>query len=219
MEKEWSDKNKRIQQLLKKETFKYGINELLELREILMKEMLSWREKLRVEDFSAIPFINSDGYHSKTIAYSLWHIFRIEDIVVHTLIKKDEQIFFMENYKERMNASIITTGNELAKEEIADFSKMLDISVLYEYICAVKTSTDKWLAEIDYSDIKTKFNDLDKGEIGKLNVVSNDKNAIWLIDYWCNKDVKGLIQMPLSRHWIMHIEASIRIKNKIQVNR
>ena len=218
MNKEWSEKNKRIQQLLKKATFKEGINELLTLREILMKEMLSWRDELRVEDFSAIPFINADGYHSKTIAYSLWHIFRIEDIVTHTLIKKDEQIFFRGNYKEKMNASIITTGNELVKEQIADFSKMLDINVLYEYICEVKASTDKWLTEIDYSDLKTKFNDLDRNEIGRLNVVSNDQNAIWLIEYWCNKNVKGLIQMPLSRHWIMHIEAAIRIKNKVQAN-
>lgn len=215
MNKEWSDKNKRVQQLLKKATLKEGINELLALREMLMKEMLSWRDKLSLEDFSAIPFINADGYHCKTIAYSLWHIFRIEDIVMHTLIKKDEQIFFMGNYKERMNASIITTGNELVKEQIADFSKVLDIDVLYEYICAVKMSTDKWLLEMNYSDLKTKFYDSDKKTIAQLNVVSKDENAIWLIEYWCNKDVKGLIQMPLSRHWIMHIEASLRIKDKI----
>ncbi|HCD4412319.1 TPA: phage head-tail adapter protein, partial [Enterococcus faecium] len=35
------------------------------------------------------------------------------------------------------------------------------------------------------------------------------------IDYWCNKDICGLIQMPFSRHWIMHTEACLRIKNKI----
>ncbi len=35
------------------------------------------------------------------------------------------------------------------------------------------------------------------------------------IDYWCNKDIRGLIQMPFSRHWIMHIEACLRIKKKI----
>lgn len=34
----------------------------------------------------AILFVNADGYHSKTIAYSLYHIFRIEDIVAHTVI-------------------------------------------------------------------------------------------------------------------------------------
>ena len=43
----------------------------------------------------------------------------------------------------------------------------------------------------------------------------NTIDAFWLIDYWCGKDVKGLIQMPFSRHWIMHIEAMCRIKNEL----
>ena len=42
-----------------------------------------------------------------------------------------------------------------------------------------------------------------------------EESAVWLIDYWCSKDISGLIKMPLSRHWIMHIEAANRIKEKI----
>ncbi|MDD6404400.1 MAG: phage head-tail adapter protein, partial [Clostridiales bacterium] len=55
----------------------------------------------------------------------------------------------------------------------------------------------------------------DKKRISELGVVSADESAVWLIDYWCSKDISGLIKMPLSRHWIMHIEASNRIKEKI----
>lgn len=51
----------------------------------------------------------------------------------------------------------------------------------------------------------------------KEDLRSEDENAIWLIDYWCGKGIRGLIQMPFSRHWIMHIEASLRIKNKIHI--
>lgn len=159
--------------------------------------------------------MNANGYHNKTIAYSLWHIFRIEDIVVHTLIKNDEQIFFAGDYQKKMNSPIITTGNELVREQISEFSQCLNVDVLYEYIIAVKESTDEWLKSIDFTELKRKFDDTDKSRIRKMNVVSTDERAIWLIDYWCNKDVKGLIKMPLSRHWIMHIEASIRIKNRI----
>ena len=54
-----------------------------------------------------------------------------------------------------------------------------------------------------------------RNHLESLNVVSSDKNAIWLIDYWCGKDIRGLIQMPFSRHWIMHIEACLRIKKKL----
>ena len=63
--------------------------------------------------------------------------------------------------------------------------------------------------------MKKKISEERKEHLKLLNVVSNDENAIWLIDYWCGKDIRGLIQMPFSRHWIMHIEASLRIKNKI----
>ena len=53
------------------------------------------------------------------------------------------------------------------------------------------------------------------GFVKSLNVVNDSEKAIWLIDYWCSKDIRGLIQMPFSRHWIMHTEACLRIKNKI----
>lgn len=80
--------------------------------------IISFKDELSREEFNAIPYINAEGYHSKTIAYSLWHIFRIEDIVAHTLIKGDEQIFFREGYQKKTNSPIITTGNELVKREI-----------------------------------------------------------------------------------------------------
>ena len=60
-----------------------------------------------------------------------------------------------------------------------------------------------------------KKDEADKARLRELQVVSTDENACWLIDYWCGKDIGGLLRMPFSRHWIMHIEASLRIKNKI----
>ena len=71
------------------------------------------------------------------------------------------------------------------------------------------------LKQLSYDELKRKISEKTKGYLESMNVVSNNENAIWLIDYWCNKDVRGLIQMPFSRHWIMHIEACLRIKNKI----
>ena len=50
----------------------------------------------------------------------------------------------------------------------------------------------------------------------KLPVCRNGKNAAWLVDYWCGKDFRGLVQMPFSRHWIMHIEAALRIAGKLR---
>ncbi len=216
MNKKWAEQNKTMQMKIKKgDTFKEGIGILFDLRNQLMQTLTMFYDELNREEFNAIPFINTDGYHNKTIAYSIWHIFRIEDIVAHTLIGKDEQIFFAGNYQEQIHSPIITTGNELVREQIADFSKQLNLKELYSYINEVKESTEKIIKSLSYEDLKKKITEDRKEYLKSLNVVSNDEKAVWLIDYWCNKDIRGLIQMPFSRHWIMHIEASLRIRDKI----
>ncbi|MBS6195504.1 MAG: phage head-tail adapter protein [Clostridiales bacterium] len=220
MNKEWSELNKTMQaQIKKKDTYKMGIDTLFDLRSQLMQTLVSFKEELCREDFNAIPFINADGYHSKTIAYSIWHIFRIEDIVAHTVINEDEQVFFAGNYQERIHSPIITTGNELMKQQIAEFSKKLNLEELYSYIFEVCESTEKMIERLSYDELKRKIPEERKGYLESLHVVNDSEKASWLIDYWCNKDIRGLIQMPFSRHWIMHIEACLRIKNKNFKNR
>lgn len=180
-----------------------------------MQTLVSFKEELCREAFNAIPFINADGYHCKTLAYSIWHIFRIEDIVAHTVINEDAQIFFAGNYQERINSPIITTGNELIKQQIADFSKQLNLEELYSYVFEVRESTEKMLERLSYDELKRKIPEERKEYLKSLNVVNQNEKAIWLIDYWCNKDIRGLIQMPFSRYWIMHTEACLRIKGKL----
>ena len=217
MNKEWSEQNKTMQSLIRKaDTFEEGKAVLFELRNDLMDTLLSFKTDFSREDFDAMPYMNADGYHCKNIAYSIWHVFRIEDIVAHTLVKGDEEILFSGNYQSRINSPIITTGNELVKEQISDFTKQLDIDELYSYVADVKKSTEDIIRGLTYGDLKLKVSDERKEILSSLGVVSTDENAVWLIDYWCKKDVRGLIQMPFSRHWIMHIEACQRIKGKLK---
>ena len=86
---------------------------------------------------------------------------------------------------------------------------------LYNYIIDVDRSTTEILKALTYQDSKERISDEKRRKLEALNVVSTDENAYWLIDYWCGKDVRGLLQMPFSRHWIMHIEACLRIRDKL----
>ena len=216
MNKDWSEKNKKMQTLIGKEaTFREGIDVLMELRDDLFQQIMSIVNAYPPEAFYQMPFAKAEGYHSKTLAYSIWHIFRIEDIVAHTVIMRDSQVLFTEDFLERTGSPIITTGNELKGEAIAAFSKQLDIKAVYEYCAAVKNSTEEMLKNLEYRDLKRKFTDEDKRRVAESRSVSTDEAAVWLIDYWCGKDIAGLIKMPFSRHWIMHIEAMCRIKNKL----
>ena len=216
MHKDWSDRNKMIQKMLGKETtYKEGIELLIEFRSELFEQITYIVNGYPREAFYQMPFAGANGYHSKTLAYSIWHIFRIEDIVAHTLIQGDEQILFSKGYREKIGCDIITTGNELKGEELAEFSKKLDVDSLYAYAKDVMLATNEILQKLDYQQIKRCFGDEDRNRLLKSHCVSLDENAVWLTDYWCNKDVRGLIKMPFCRHWIMHIEAMQRIKNKL----
>lgn len=95
MNREWSERNKAVQLQIKKEaTFSQGIETLLVLRQALMDELLRMKDERNRAEFSSMPFPNATGYHSKTIAYSIWHVFRIEDIVAHDLICRSAKNLF-----------------------------------------------------------------------------------------------------------------------------
>ena len=84
VKKQYNGKNKQVnyRQLEERKTRQIeivgeGINTLFDLRNQIMETLTSFNKELSREDFDAIPFINADGYHNKTIAYSIWHIFRM----------------------------------------------------------------------------------------------------------------------------------------------
>lgn len=218
MNKEWSELNKKMQLLLrKKDTFKDGISVCLELRNMLSDAVEKLFGKLNNEQYSLMPYPDANGYHCKTIAYSIWHMARIEDITAHTLICGDEQVLFRDDYLKATCSPIITTGNELVRDEIIAFSQSLNISELLRYAADVKANTDELLSRLSFEESKRRFTIDDKERVIASKGVSEDENAVWLIDYWCGKDIAGIIKMPFTRHLIMHIEAMMRIAGKIGI--
>lgn len=99
----------------------------------------------------------------------------------------------------------------MSGEGIAQFSRALDIGGLYEYIGAVKRSTEELLQGLSFEQSRLRIPAERRQALEAAGTVSRDERAWWLVDYRCEKDVRGLIKMPFSRHWIMHIEACGRI--------
>lgn len=216
MDNEWSEKNKKMQTLIAKEaTFAEGIKVLLELRAELFEQITSIVKTFPLVAFYQMPFGTGKGNQCTTLAWSLWHLFRIEDIVAHTLILKDQQVLLQGDLLDKTNSSVITTANELDGDAMIEFSKVLNIKATYEYCKTVMEATNEMLADLQFADLKRTFTAEDKERLVASKCVSINESSVWLIDYWCGKNIKGLIQMPLSRHWIMHVEAMRRIKNKL----
>lgn len=195
----------------RKNSFELGKQKLLELRDELMSIYYYIFTTCNKEDFVKMPLATD-----KTIAYYLYHLARIEDITSNTLITAKEQILFIKNYDKLLNSPIITTGNEVLRDELVKFSTMLDINQLKNYTTDVLTNTNNIIKGMSYESSKTKISDERKTELITLHTVSDDENAFWLVDYWCNKTFAGLLLMPFSRHQMLHLDGCLRIIKKIK---
>lgn len=217
MDKNYSERHKVILSQLKKElSFYDGIKNLIDLREdLFLNHVEKYFSRLSKDDFCKIPFAGSTGNKDATISWSIYHVFRIEDIICHNFISNDEQIFFAQNYQKKMNCSVITTANEMNDEQMIEFSKDLNPDELFSYAKEVKNVSQKVLSNLTFKQAKEKVSEQQKQKLLMQNVVSRNPEAFWLVDYWCKKNIRELLQMPFSRHWIMHIEACEAICKKL----
>ena len=149
-----------------------------------------------------------------TIAWCLWHSTRTEDITMNILVADDTQVINSNNWIEKMNVRIFDTGNAMTNDEIIDFSLSMDMKELRSYRKTVGRKTREIIKRLEPSDLKRKMEAsrlqriLDEG--GVLNVEGSNL----LIDFWSRKNVAGILLMPVTRHHIVHINESIRLKEK-----
>jgi len=193
----------------KSNSYEVGKEHLLHLRTELSAVYDYLFTNLQDEDFRKMP-IKSD----KTIAYYLYHLIRIEDIT-STLISGETQLFFIGKFDKSLNSPIITTGNELARDDLVTFSEKLNIQALEEYAHAVLNHTNAIIENIDFKTSKTKVSEERKAMVLDSQTVSDNENASWLVDYWCKKTYAGLFLMPFSRHHMLHLNGCMRIFEKI----
>lgn len=147
-----------------------------------------------------------------TIAWNIWHITRIEDITANVLIANDTQIIDCNNWTQKMNVKVRDTGNAMNNEETIAFSSEIDMRELRNYRLAVGRKTREILGNLKPEDLKKKI------ESNRLQRVLNDGSVLdvegskWLIDFWGRKNAAGILLMPITRHQVVHINDSLKIK-------
>ena len=106
------------------------------------------------------------------------------------------------------------TGNAMSYKEIENFNNTININELKNYRIKVGKSTKEIIGNLKFKDIKRKVekNQLDK--IKDNGGVINDKNSIWLLDFWGKKNILGIIMMPVTRHQTIHLNDCFNIKEK-----
>lgn len=151
----------------------------------------------------------------ETIAWVIWHIARIEDLTMNMLVAGRNQLF-NEEWKSRMNVSITDTGNALTDDEIMYLSHSINIKELLRYWNAVSKSTKEIIHMLHDDDMKQKVSEVDLKRILDIGGVTEQKDSIWLLDFWGKKDVAGILLMPPTRHVILHLNDCCKWKEHIR---
>jgi hypothetical protein len=147
-----------------------------------------------------------------SIAWNIWHIARIEDIAMNLLVAGSPQVFNQDNWRERMQINVGDTGNAMSPNGVETLSARIDIESLRDYRAAVGRRTRRIVANIRPEELKL------KAEPSRLQRVRDEgavvEAASDLIDYWGRRDIAGLLLMPATRHNLVHLNESLKLKSK-----
>lgn len=163
-------------------------------------------EGLEDYEFRTMPTVKDD-----TVAWNIWHITRIEDLTANYLMCDREQVL-NPLWQERMRISVTDTGNSMTDDEIISFSNEIVKEVLYEYRAAVGKRTREIIEKLKPEEIKRKVSGEGIDRISAAGGVAQHPDAVWLLDFWGRKTVAGIIQMPITRHQIVHLNDCRRLK-------
>ncbi|MCL1928172.1 MAG: hypothetical protein FWG07_05205 [Treponema sp.] len=216
--KDWNDKQKKLRVfLVDQKNFSKGKNLLLEMHSLLHdKKVYNINGKTLYDEL----WCNLQEETSKIISgkqtsiiWNIWHITRIEDIISNIIMGNKETIFNKEIQK-NLNIKIKDTGNAMTYSDIDSLNRNINIKTLKEYRSKVGKSSKKIIESLEYCDMKRKTTKEQLEKIKQNGGVTNDSKSIWLLDFWGKKNVFGLIMMPITRHQMVHINDSFRIKQK-----
>jgi len=217
--KDWNPNQKMLAQLLKKaETFS-DAKDLCksmhkELHDIIKNNEKNIYQEL-LNGLTPENIVFRPENHFSSIAWNLWHITRIEDAIANILIADTQQVLSKE-WMERINTKISDTGNAFSKIDVDKFDKHIDTKELFLYRKEVGKKTQTILNSITEADRKRKPSEKQLNRIIKEKVLTKEKDSIWLLEFWGNKTISGLLTMPITRHQMVHINDSFKLKQMYQ---
>ncbi|MDP4145485.1 MAG: DinB family protein [Bacillota bacterium] len=218
--KQWNPKQALLKSIIfEKDKFHEAMSLTIELHSMIHSSEMSGVEVKTFEDEiwdklneNAISYMPTN--EDVTIAWNIWHITRIEDITSNILIAGQDQVINSDNWIEKMNVKISDTGNAMKASEIMTFSESINVQQLRNYRIDVGRRTREIISGLKPEDLKEKIESPRLQRVLTEGGVLEVEDSIWLLDFWGKKNVAGILLMPITRHQVVHINDSLKLKEK-----
>lgn len=204
--------------LLKPDDFNEAIQQLLAQHAMLHTQRMAGTEPWSFED-DILNDLNEEQIrrilHNQehSIVWNIWHIARIEDVAINLLVAGNPQVFTEDDWLDKMKISHRDTGNSMSQDKIKSLSKAIDIAALREYRLTVGRQTREIINELQPGDLKRKVLPSRLQKVQEQGAVV--EAASGLIAYWSRRNIAGLLLMPGTRHNLVHLNETWRLKSML----
>jgi hypothetical protein len=145
-----------------------------------------------------------------SVAWTIWHIARIEDTAMNLLAAGTPQVLDQDNWVRQMNVDTSSTGNAMEEEDISDLSARIELPALRDYRAAVGRRTRQIVATLQPEDLRQKVDPTRIAQVMESGALVESARGI--AEYWSKRDIAGLLLMPATRHNLVHLNEALKLK-------
>ena len=147
--------------------------------------------------------VSPDGLCS--IVWHLWHLTRIEDVVVNAMLRAAPEVLDQPvdgtRWLGRLGVDVRLVGTGDTDDEVRGFSERVDVAALLAYRDAVGRETRAWVQSADLDTLDA-VPDLETRLATAPPIVG--ERARWLPRFYSGKTGAFLLTFPVTNHGFMH---------------
>ncbi len=153
------------------------------------------------------------GGAGNSIAWLVWHLARVEDIVINTIVRGTPQILLAGEWAARMRVADPRVGTGFEEAEVEGLSRAIDVAALDGYWQAVRRATDDWLASVPAGFFDT-VPDV-RARLSAIQPIAPPKAQEGLIGFWSGRPASFLVRFPLIDHGFLHLGEMLAIRGRL----
>ncbi len=155
------------------------------------------------------------GDIGNSIAWLVWHLARVEDVVINTIIRGEPQVLVAGDWQARMRVADERVGTGFEESEVEQLSRSVDVEALDAYWQAVRRATAEWLATVPAGTFEA-VPDV-RGRLAAIPAIAPAKAQEGLIGFWSGRPASFLVRFPLISHGYLHLGEMLAIRGRLGV--
>jgi DinB superfamily len=155
------------------------------------------------------------GDTGNSIAWLVWHLARVEDVVINGLVRGEPQVLASGDWERRMGVPDQRVGTGFEPTEVAELGRAADVTAVDGYWQAVRQATATWLAALPDAALDT-VPDI-RARAAALPPIAPAKAQEILLTFWGRRPVAFLVGFPLINHGYLHIGEMQAVRGRLGI--